>query len=30
MKFEFTEEQNLLRTAFVEFVKEEVAPNAAK
>ncbi len=30
MNFHFTEEQELLRSAFAEFAKEEIAPNAAK
>ena len=30
MDFNFTEEQELLRAAFAEFAKEEIAPNAAK
>ena len=30
MDFHFTEEQELLRGAFKEFIKEEIAPNAAK
>lgn len=30
MNFNFTEEQEMLRTAFAEFVREEVTPNAAK
>ena len=30
MNFNFTEEQELLRSAFAEFIKEEIAPNAAK
>lgn len=30
MNFKFTEEQEMLREAFKEFVKEDVAPNAAK
>ncbi len=30
MDFKFTEEQELLRSAFAEFVKEEIAPNAAR
>lgn len=30
MNFHFTEEQKMLREAFAEFVKTEVAPNAAK
>lgn len=29
MNFQFTEEQNMLRDAFAEFVKAEVAPSAA-
>ena len=29
MDFKFSEEQNMLREAFAEFVKEDVAPNAA-
>lgn len=30
MNFKFTEEQEMLRSAFAEFVKEDIAPNAAK
>ncbi|MDO4545243.1 MAG: acyl-CoA dehydrogenase family protein [Bacillota bacterium] len=30
MDFKFTEEQELLRSAFAEFAKEKIAPNAAK
>lgn len=30
MDFQFTEEQNMLREAFAEFVKTEVAPHAAE
>lgn len=30
MNFNFTEEQTMLKNAFAEFVKEEIAPNAAK
>lgn len=30
MNFQFTEEQNMLREAFAEFVKTEVAPHAAE
>ena len=30
MNFNFTEEQELLRSAFAEFIKEEITPNAAK
>lgn len=30
MNFKFTEEQDMLRAAFADFVKEEIEPNAAK
>ena len=30
MDFRFTEEQEMLRNAFAEFAKEEIAPYAAK
>lgn len=30
MSFKFTEEQEMLRKAFAEFVKDEIEPNAAK
>ncbi|MCQ2546500.1 MAG: acyl-CoA dehydrogenase family protein [Clostridia bacterium] len=30
MNFNFTEEQEMLKAAFAEFAKEEIAPNAAK
>ena len=30
MDFKFTEDQEMLREAFAAFVKEEIAPNAAK
>lgn len=30
MNFDFTEEQKMLKSAFAEFVKEEIAPYAAK